>query len=149
MAYCAYCAIISILCLLCHNKPTVCHTMSTRVPCFAYKCHTKLSYTYCGTLCLLILCLLFHNKPPVCHTLPTKMSCYLYYKILSCSSYCGILCQLCHNKPTICQRWSSRERPWPRGRPREHIFKSLALASNPSSPQKYPVLGSRIALFFE
>ena len=33
------------------------------------------------------------------------------------------------------QRWSSRGRPWPRGRPRGHIFKSLALASKP------PVLG--------
>ena len=45
------------------------------------------------------------------------------------------------------QRWSPRGRPWPRGRPRVHIFKSLALASNPqvlglglepSSPQKLP-----------
>ena len=26
------------------------------------------------------------------------------------------------------QRWSPRGRPWPRGRPRGHIFKSLALA---------------------
>ena len=29
------------------------------------------------------------------------------------------------------QRWSPRGRPWPRGRPRGHIFKSLALASKP------------------
>ena len=47
------------------------------------------------------------------------------------------------------QRWSPRGRPWPRGRPRGHIFKSLALASNPqvlglglglepSSPRKLP-----------
>ena len=27
------------------------------------------------------------------------------------------------------QRWSPRGRPWPRGRPRGHILKSLALAS--------------------
>ena len=52
MLFYAYCAIISqiyvilcllsygahfgLLCLLCHNKPTVCHTMPTRVPCYAY-----------------------------------------------------------------------------------------------------------------
>ena len=56
------------------------------------------------------------------------------------------------------QRWSPRERPWPRGRPRGHILKSLALASKvkslalASSPQvleNWPVLGSRTALFFE
>ena len=29
------------------------------------------------------------------------------------------------------QRWSPRGRPWRRGRPRGHIFKSLALASKP------------------
>ena len=28
-----------------------------------------------------------------------------------------------------CQRWSPRGRPWRRGRPREHILKSLTLAS--------------------
>ena len=46
-----------------------------------------------------------------------------------------------------------QRRPWPRGRPREHIFKSLALASaSASKPQvleNCPVLGSRTALFFE
>ena len=56
------------------------------------------------------------------------------------------------------QRWSSRGRPWPRGRPRGHILKSLALASKVKSlalasrPQvlkNWPVLGSRTALFFE
>ena len=31
----------------------------------------------------------------------------------------------------INQRWSPRGRPWPRGRPRGHILKSLALASKP------------------
>ena len=31
------------------------------------------------------------------------------------------------------QRWSPRGRPWPRGRPRRHIFKSLALASKVKS----------------
>ena len=41
------------------------------------------------------------------------------------------------------QRWSPRGRPWPRGRPRGHILKSLALASKSqvlgleaSSPRK-------------
>ena len=48
----------------------------------------------------------------------------------------------------IQQRWSPRRRPWPRGSPRGHIFKSLALASKPTSPQKCPALGSRTALFF-
>ena len=35
------------------------------------------------------------------------------------------------------QRWSPRGRPWPRGRPQGHIFKSLALAL----ASKPPVLG--------
>ena len=54
------------------------------------------------------------------------------------------------------QRWSPRGRPWPRGRPREHILKSLALASKvkslalrPQVLENWPVLGSRTALFFE
>ena len=47
------------------------------------------------------------------------------------------------------QRWSPRERPWPRERPRGHIFKSLALASKPQVLENCPVLGSRTALFFE
>ena len=52
------------------------------------------------------------------------------------------------------QRWSPRGRPWPRGRPRGHILKSLAskvksLASRPQVRENWPVLGSRTALFFE
>ena len=54
------------------------------------------------------------------------------------------------------QRWSPRGRPWPRGRLRGHILKSLALASKvkslASKPQvleNWPVLGSRTAVFFE
>ena len=49
------------------------------------------------------------------------------------------------------QRWSPRERPWPRGRPREHILKSLALAlaSKPQVLENCPFLGWRIALFLE
>ena len=58
----------------------------------------------------------------------------------------------------IYQRWSPRGRPWPRGRPRGHILKSLALASKvkslalasrPQVLENCPVLGSRTALFFE
>ena len=54
------------------------------------------------------------------------------------------------------QRWSPRGRPWPRGRPRGHILKSLALASKPQvlglglealGPRNCSVLGSRTALF--
>ena len=45
------------------------------------------------------------------------------------------------------QRWSPRGRPWPRGRPRGHILKSLA--SRPQVLENWPVLGSRTALFFE
>ena len=48
------------------------------------------------------------------------------------------------------QRWSPRGRPWPRGRPRGHILKSLAskveslaLASRPQVLENWPVLGSR------
>ena len=47
------------------------------------------------------------------------------------------------------QRWSPRGRPWPRGRPRGQILKSLALASRPQVLENWPVLGSRTALFFE
>ena len=58
------------------------------------------------------------------------------------------------------QRWSPRGRPWPRGRPRGQILKSLALAlaskvkslalaSRPRVLENWPVLGSRTALFFE
>ena len=56
------------------------------------------------------------------------------------------------------QRWSPRGRPWPRGRPRGHILKSLALASKvkslalasrPQVLENWPVLGSRTAVFFE
>ena len=47
-----------------------------------------------------------------------------------------------------CQRWSPRGRPWPRGRPRGQILKSLALASRPQVLENWPVLGSRTALFF-
>ena len=47
------------------------------------------------------------------------------------------------------QRWSSRGRPWPRGRPRGQILKSLALASRPQVVENWPVLGSRTAVFFE
>ena len=46
------------------------------------------------------------------------------------------------------QRWSPRGRPWPRGRPRGHILKSLALASKPQVLENWPVLGSRTARFF-
>ena len=54
-------------------------------------------------------------------------------------------------------RWSPRGRPWPRGRPRGHILKSLALASKvkslalalrPQVLENWPVLGPRTALFF-
>ena len=48
-------------------------------------------------------------------------------------------------KTDINQRWSPRGRPWPRG----HILKPLALASRPQVFENCPVLGSRIALFFE
>ena len=57
------------------------------------------------------------------------------------------------------QRWSPRGRPWPRGRPRGQILKSLALAlaskvkslalaSKPQVLENCPVLGSRTAVFF-
>ena len=51
------------------------------------------------------------------------------------------------------QRWSPQGRPWPRGRPREHILKSLvskikSLALRPQVLENWP-LGSRTAVFFE
>ena len=66
-----------------------------------------------------------------------------------------IFIQICYPEE---QRWSPRGRPWPRGRPRGHILKSLALASKvkslalasrPQVLENWPVLGSRTALFFE
>ena len=51
-------------------------------------------------------------------------------------------------RENIEQRWSPRGRPWPRGRPRGQILKSLALASRPQVLENWPVLGSRTALFF-
>ena len=47
------------------------------------------------------------------------------------------------------QRRSPRGRPWPRGRRRGHILKSLALVSKPQVLENCPVFGSRTALFFE
>ena len=49
------------------------------------------------------------------------------------------------------QRWCPRGRPWPRGRPRGHILKSLAskvksLASRLQVLENWPVLGSKTAL---
>ena len=64
----------------------------------------------------------------------------------------------------LCLTWKlvaemcPRGRPWPRGRPRGHILKSLALASKVKSLalasrlqvlENWPVLGSRTALLFE
>ena len=45
------------------------------------------------------------------------------------------------------QRWSPQGHPWPRGRPRGHILKSLALASKTQVLENCPVLGSRTTLF--
>ena len=73
-------------------------------------------------------------------------NCYLY----------GVQLCIASNMRSDEQRWSSRGRPWPRGRPREHILKSLALAlkvkslaSRPQVLENWPVLGSRTALIFE
>ena len=75
-------------------------------------------------------------------------------------SYCFFLI-VCHGNPLqasmhILQRWSPRGRPWPRGRPRGQILKSLAskvkslaLASRLQVLENWPVLGSRTAVFFE
>ena len=52
------------------------------------------------------------------------------------------------------QRWSTRERSWPQGRPRGHILKPLAskpqvLGLEASSPRKLPCPPPRTALFFK
>ena len=54
------------------------------------------------------------------------------------------------------QRWSPQGRPWPRGRTRGQILKSLtlaskvkSLASRPQVLENWPVLRSRTAVFFE
>ena len=62
--------------------------------------------------------------------LRSKFSLYsTYVKNILFKSYCMSLyvSSLWHNY----QRWSPRGRPWPRGRTRGHILKSLALASKP------------------
>ena len=120
MLYYAYCAIISqlyvilclrsygahcgLLCLLCHTKPTVCHTMPTRVPCYAYNVILSCS-TYCGALCLLILYLFFHNKPRVCHNLPTNVSFLTVAKsttvLKNCLVFYRSLCSSCLKKKKI------------------------------------------------
>ena len=75
-----------------------------------------------------------------------RCNCYLY----------GVQLSIASNMRSDEQRWSSRGRPWPLGRPREHILKSLALkvkslalASRPQVLENWPVLGSRTALIFE
>ena len=72
----------------------------------------------------------------------------MYYVILSELS-CAVFYQDLDILLCMWQRWSPWGRPWPRGRPRGHIFKSLALASKPQVLENCPVLGSRTALFFE
>ena len=142
MLFYAYCAIISqlyvilcllsygahfgLLCLLCHNKPTVCHTMPTRVPCYAYNVILKLQHLLWHTM-LTNTMPIFHNKPPVCQNLPTKVQCYPYYNILRCSAYCGILC---NNKPTMPIDRQPRRFIYPKdgGRfdaPKMHVFTHL------------------------
>ena len=68
----SYGAHFGLLCLLCHNKPTVCHTMRTRVPCYAYNVILKLQHLLWHTM-LTNTMPIFHNKPPVCHNLPTQV----------------------------------------------------------------------------
>ena len=69
LSYGAHCG---LLCLLCHNKPTVCHTISTRVPCYANNVILKLQHLLWHTM-LTDTMPIFHYKPPVCHNLPTKV----------------------------------------------------------------------------
>ena len=119
MLFYAYCAIISqlyvilcllsygahfgLLCLLCHTKPTVCYTMPTRVPCYAYYVILKLQHLLWHTM-LTNTMPIFHNKPPVCHNLPTKVNAIpiiIYYAAVPTVGYCAIisqLCLLCHSK---------------------------------------------------
>ena len=70
--------------------------------------------------------------------------------VLLSSTESGLQCTL---KSFADQRWSPRGRPWPWGRPRGHILKSLAskvksLASRAQVLENWPVLGSRTALIF-
>ena len=63
--------------------------------------------------------------------------------------FCIFLHNIKSNLMFYYQRWSPRGRPWPRGCPREHILKTLAVASKPQVLENCPVLDSRTALFFE
>ena len=52
----------------------------------------------------------------------------LYFFVLSCFSKEQSKMNQKRSKKCEYQRWSPRRRPWPRGRPRGQILKSLALA---------------------
>ena len=87
----------------------------------------------------------------------------MQYRYLSLYYYLGHdpnTIRQCNCRCDSNQRWSPRGRPWPRGRPRGHILKSLALASKvkslalalasrPQVLENWPVLGLRTARFFE
>ena len=45
--------------------------------------------------------------------------------------YCILRALLCEHYVAFNQRWSPQGHPWPRGHPRGHILKSLALALKP------------------
>ena len=69
------------------------------------------------------------------------------YEMLDCKFYV-FNWQVASLASCSCQRWSPWVRPWPRGQPRGHISKFLALASKPQVLENCPVLGSMTALFF-
>ena len=82
---------------------------------------------------------------------PSRMSAILrnVKNVITKSRICRSFIGAPSRMNTAEQRWSPQGRPWPRGRPRGHILKSLALASRPQVLENWPVLGSRTALFFE
>ena len=94
---------------------------------------------------------IWKNRLPF-HTMPWSF----IHKIFEQNFYLCLTVYLVRIWSCKNQRWSPRGRPWPRGRPRGHTLKSLALASKvkslaskPHVLENCPVLGSRTALFFE
>ena len=86
----------------------------------------------------------------------TSKAVYIYVFCLFHSELLVVKIDHIYARGNYNQRWSPRGRSWPRGHPRGHILKSLALASKIKSLasrlqvlKNWPVLGSRTGLFFE
>ena len=81
----------------------------------------------------LFLCTIIIQNPPMRSSPEVVRS-----QVFTCLR---VLKKALHSTSSRYQRWNPRGRPWPRGRPRGHILKSLALASKPQVLENCLVLG--------